>query len=193
MAETTPALLVVDDIDINIDILLATLGDDYTVRVATDGDAALRSVKKARPDLILLDIMMPDMDGFEVCRCLKADPAYRDIPVIFLTALTEDTDEARGLALGAVDYITKPFNPAIAKVRVRNHLELQAHRNRLEELVKRRTTDLERTQESVIAGMALLAEYRDTETGGHIQRTRYYIRSLAEALSADYPLSLIHI
>ena len=133
MTETRPTLLVVDDVAANIDILLGTLSEDYTVRVATDGAAALSSVKKAPPDLILLDIMMPGMDGLEVCRRLKDDPTSRAIPIIFLTALTEDADEARGLKLGAVDYITKPFNPAIVSARVRNHLELKKHRDHLEE------------------------------------------------------------
>ena len=190
MIETRPTLLVVDDAAANIDILLEAVGEDYTVRVATDGAAALGSVKKSLPDLILLDVMMPGVDGLEVCRRLKDDPTSRDIPIIFLTALNEDADEARGLELGAVDYITKPFNPAIVKARVRNHLELKKHRDHLEELVKQRTTDLERTQEATIAGMALLAEYRDPETGGHIQRTKHYVRSLAEALSVEYPHEL---
>ena len=144
MIETRPSLLVVDDAAANIDILLDALGEEYAVRVATDGAAALNSVKKARPDLILLDIMMPGMDGIEVCRRLKNDPTARDIPIIFLTALNEDADEARGLEMGAVDYITKPVNPAIVMARVRNHLELKKHRDHLEELVKKRTTDLER-------------------------------------------------
>ena len=187
MTEIRPTLLVVDDRASNIELLIETLGKDYTMRVATDGAATLNSVKKARPDLILLDIMMPGMDGFEVCRRLKDDPALRDIPIIFITALNEDADEARGLALGAVDYITKPFTPAIVRARVRNHLDLKTHRDHLEELVKLRTADLERTQEATIASMALLAEYRDPETGGHIQRTKHYVHSLAVALSAEYP------
>jgi len=142
MNKTIPSLLVVDDADINIELLLETLGEIYTVRVATDGAAALNSVQKARPDLILLDIMMPGMDGFEVCRRLKEDPATRDIPVIFVTALNEDIDEARGLILGAVDYITKPFNPAIVLARVHNHLELKKHRDHLTALVEERTREL---------------------------------------------------
>jgi len=181
---------VVDDTAANIDLLLDTLGEDYRVRVATDGEAALKSVGKAPPDLILLDVMMPGMDGFQVCRRLKATPAFRDIPVVFLTALSEDADEARGLALGAVDYIAKPFNPTIVKARVRNHLELEAHRGRLEELVERRTVELERTREAAIVSMALLAEYRDSETGRHIQRTKHYVLSLARTLSRRYPEEL---
>ena len=131
MTETRSTLLVVDDAPGIIDILIDALGEDYTMRVATNGTSALNIMQKARPDLILLDIMMPGMDGFEVCRRLKDDPATRDIPIIFLTALNEDADETRGLALGAVDYITKPFNPAIVKARVRNHLELKAQREHL--------------------------------------------------------------
>ena len=142
MIEVRPTLLVVDDAETNIDILLEALGEDYTVRVATNGAAALISVKKALPDLILLDIMMPDMDGFEVCRRLKEDPTARDIPIIFLTALQETTDEAHGLELGAVDYITKPFNRVIIKARIRNQLELKRHRDHLEALVAERTWDL---------------------------------------------------
>ena len=142
MTEIRPTLLVVDDRASNIELLTETLGNDYAVRIATDGVAALKSVNKARPDLILLDIMMPGMDGFEVCRRLKDDPALWSIPIIFITALSEDADEARGLALGAVDYITKPFTPAIVRARVRNHLELKAHRDHLEELVEQRTHEL---------------------------------------------------
>jgi CheY-like chemotaxis protein len=143
MTEEKQTILVVDDVEINIDMLLEMLGEDHTVRVALDGESALKSVAKAPPDLILLDVMMPGVDGFEVCRRLKADPATRHIPIIFLTALSEDADESRGLDLGAVDYITKPFNPATVKARVRNHLELKAYRDRLESLVADRTRELE--------------------------------------------------
>jgi len=139
-----PTVLVVDDAAYNIDVLMAALGEDYTVRVATDGAAALSSVKKSPPDLILLDVMMPVMDGFEVCRRLKDDPTAWDIPIIFLTARNEDADEAQGLEMGAVDYITKPFSTIVVKARVRNHLELKEHRNHLEELVQQRTADLQR-------------------------------------------------
>ena len=132
MTKTRPTLLVVDDSVTNINILIEALGKDYTVCVDTDGAAALKSAKETLPDLILLDIMMPGMDGFEVCRQLKGDPSTRDIPIIFLTALDEDEDEASGLALGASDYITKPFNPAILKARVNNHLELRHQKRDLQ-------------------------------------------------------------
>jgi CheY-like chemotaxis protein len=144
MGETLPTLLVVDDESANIELLFEALGVDYRVRVAVDGASALASVQKQIPDLVLLDVMMPGMDGFEVCRRMKEEPALREIPVIFLTALSDPADEARGLALGAVDYIAKPISPPIVKARIRNHLELKAHRTRLETLLAERTRELAR-------------------------------------------------
>ena len=139
-------VMVVDDTEANIDILLETLADDYKVVVATDGESALEDIEKSPPDLILLDIMMPGMDGYEVCQKLKNMEITRNIPVIFLTALKEEGDEARGLGLGAVDYITKPFNPELVKARVRNHLDLKRHQNHLEELVEKRTQEIAERQ-----------------------------------------------
>jgi len=179
-------VLVVDDTETNIDILVETLGDDYDVSVAIDGESALESVESEVPDLILLDIMMPGMDGYEVCRRLKADERTRNIPIIFVTAMIEAEDEAKGLALGALDYITKPFRPNLVEARVRNHLILKQHQDHLEELVRQRTRELELTQEATIESMAALAEYRDPETGGHIQRTKNYVKILAEHLK-DHP------
>jgi len=175
-------ILIVDDTEMNIDILVAALGNDYNVRVALDGETALEAVDEEMPDLILLDIMMPKMDGYEVCRRLKADEDKMHIPVIFLTALNDEQDEAKGLQLGAVDYVTKPFNPHLIKARVRNHLLLKQHQNRLEELVRERTRELALTQEVTIESMGTLAEYRDPETGGHIKRTQNYMKILAEEL-----------
>jgi len=133
MTKAKPNLLVVDDSVTNIHILIEALGKDYTVCVDTEGAAALKSAKETLPDLILLDIMMPGMDGFEVCRRLKADPATRDIPIIFLSALDEDDDEASGMALGAIDYITKPFNPSILRARVNSHLEIRRQKQELQQ------------------------------------------------------------
>ena len=118
-------ILIVDDLVANTEVLLAALADTYDVSVIQDGPTALAALATVKPDLILLDIMMPGMDGYEVCTRLQANPDTRDIPVIFLTALTEDNDEEKGLKLGAVDYITKPFNPALVEARVRNHLALR--------------------------------------------------------------------
>ncbi len=179
---STSSVLVVDDTETNIDILVETLGDVFDVSVAMDGISALESVETELPDLILLDIMMPGMDGYEVCRRLKSNDRTRNIPIIFVTAMGEEKDEARGLALGAVDYIAKPFRPELVKARVRNQLELKRHRDHLEVLVRERTREVELTQEVTIASLATLAEYRDPETGGHIKRTQIYVKSLANHL-----------
>lgn len=179
-------VMVVDDTASNIDILVDVLGDDYDIHVATDGESALRHIETYPPQLILLDIIMPGIDGYEVCRRLKANGATRYIPVIFLTALDDEQDEAKGLALGAVDYITKPFSPQLVKARVHNHLLLKRHQDHLEDLVRERTLELALTQEATIESMGTLAEYRDPETGGHIKRTQNYVKILANHLS-DHP------
>lgn len=185
-------ILVVDDTEANVDILVDVLGDTYDVAVAMDGATALKHISDDPPSLILLDIMMPGMDGYEVCRTLKADDRYREIPIIFLTAMTDDQDEEQGLAIGAVDYITKPFRPKLLMARVHNHLELKHHRDHLESLVKARTKELQVTQQVTIESMATLAEYRDPETGGHIRRTQHYVRSLAEHL-LEHPSYKAHL
>jgi two-component system, sensor histidine kinase and response regulator len=133
MSSTKPTLLVVDDEVINIDILIEALGDDYRVRVATDGAAALHSVTKALPDLILLDVMMPGIDGFEVCRRLKDDPTTRDIPIIFLTALNETTHKIKGFSAGGVDYVTKPFQFEEVRARMEAHLEIRRQKRELQQ------------------------------------------------------------
>ena len=118
-------ILAVDDTPENLDVVKGILADDYTVKAAINGQMALKIIEKAPPDLILLDIMMPGMSGYEVCERLKADPDTRDIPVIFLTAMEQTTDEAKGFELGAADYITKPVNPPILEARVKTHLALK--------------------------------------------------------------------
>ncbi|MCK6411059.1 MAG: two-component system response regulator [Azonexus sp.] len=186
-------LLVVDDTPENLALMHALLRDHYRVKVANHGRRALELVATPpRPDLILLDIMMPGMDGYEVCRQLKADPLTRDIPVLFLTAKSEDSDEESGLALGAVDYLTKPIKPAIVMARIRTHLQLreaavflQDRNAYLEEEVRRRTLEVQAIQDVTILAMASLAETRDSETGNHIRRTQHYVKLLAEALSRD--------
>jgi len=173
-------ILLVDDNPTNLKILHETLENlGCHLLVAKHGKGALAIAQKTRLSLILLDIMMPEMDGYEVCERLKADEKTRDISVIFITALSDDADEARGLALGAVDYITKPFNPDLVRARVRNHLELKRYRDYLEKLVKERTRQIALTQAITIESLATLAEYRDPETGGHIKRTQNYVKALA--------------
>ncbi len=178
-------ILVVDDTPENIEVLRQLLRSDYKVTAAIRGEKALEIARgEPKPDIVLLDIMMPGMDGYEVCRRLKEDPATAHIPVIFVTALDQTGDEARGLRLGAVDYIHKPFEPILVKARVQNHLALKRHEQHLEELVQERTRELALTQQVTIQAMATLAEYRDSETGGHIKRTQHYVRLLAEHLRA---------
>ncbi|MBF0422809.1 MAG: diguanylate cyclase [Magnetococcales bacterium] len=128
-------ILIVDDERFNINVLVDLLKPDYEMMVAKNGEQALKRVQSSRPpDLVLLDIMMPDMDGYEVCHRLKEDPLTRDIPIIFVTAMDKTGDEEQGLALGAVDYITKPFSPALVKLRVKNHLRLKQQNDRLRNL-----------------------------------------------------------
>ena len=183
MVESSPAkVLIVDDVESSVDELVSALGDLYDVRVAMDGQTALETAAEDRPDLILLDIIMPDMDGYEVYERLSAAPETADIPVIFLTAKTEESDEARGLAMGAMDYITKPFSLELVKARVKNHLNLKRYRDRLEDLVRERTREVVALQEVMINSLSALAETRDLETGGHILRTQRYVRVLAEHL-----------
>ncbi len=176
-------ILLVDDNTANLQVLRESLdGLGYKLLIAKSGKSALEIVRKACPDLLLLDIMMPEMDGYEVCRRLKGAEETRHIPVIFLTAMADADDEAKGLALGAVDYITKPINPDLVRARVRNHLELKRHRDHLEQLVRAKTREVQLTQAVMIESLATLAEYRDPETGGHIKRTQNYVKALAVKL-----------
>ncbi len=179
-------ILMVDDATTNLQILRETLaGSGYKLLSAKGGPSALSIATRAQPDLILLDILMPDMDGYDVCRRLKVDEATRHIPVIFLTALDDATDEAKGLAMGAVDYITKPIHPDLVRARVQTHLELKQHRDRLEQMVQANVREVRLTQAVMIESLATLAEYRDPETGGHIKRTQNFVKLLAMHLRAQ--------
>ncbi|GAB1596081.1 response regulator [Lysobacter claricitrinus] len=183
-------VLVVDDTPDNLALASALLRGEHRVKVASSGVRALQIANDTPPDLILLDIMMPEMDGYEVMRRLRSNAVTRDIPVIFLTAMTGVDDERAGLELGAVDYITKPISPTITLARVRNHLQLKQARDflhdrndYLEQEVARRTRDVARIQDVTIRAMASLAETRDNETGNHILRTQHYVRRIAQQLA----------
>jgi len=177
-------VLVVDDTPDNILVLREILGKECCVLAALSGpEALLVASKDPPPDLILLDVLMPGMDGYEVCRLLKARERTRDIPILFVTTLCDEQDESLGLALGAVDYITKPLRPSVILARVRNHLRLKAHQDHLEELVEERTRLLSQTQDVAILSMAALAETRDNELGGHFLRTQHSAMILAQELS----------
>ena len=183
-------VLVVDDTPDNLSLMSDLLRTDYKVKLAPSGERALQIVAgDSKPDLILLDIMMPDMDGYEVLRRLQFNPDTEDIPVIFLTAMSAAEDESIGLELGAVDYITKPINAAIVMARVRNHLQLKRardflaqHNQFLEQEVANRTRAVAELQDATIRAMASLAETRDNETGNHIRRTQLYVETLARHL-----------
>ncbi len=178
-------VLVVDDNPETVDILNRVLKTIKNCRVEAveRGREALRRVSNPQtsPDLILLDIQMPEMDGYEVCRRLKADPATRNIPVLFITGLSDHASEARGFSLGAVDYIAKPFNLETVKARVRTHLELKHYRDRLEELVRQRTRQVRETRFEIVSRLAQASEFRDSETGLHIRRLSRYCAILGRA------------
>ena len=176
-------ILIVDDIPDNVDVLSSVLRSEYRVKVALNGDRALKiSVADSQPDMILLDIMMPDMDGYEVCRRLKANPATAKIPVIFITAKNQEEDETKGLELGAVDYITKPISPTLVRARVRTHLALYDQNRELEQKVRKRTEELQQSRLEIIKRLGRAAEFKDNETGLHVIRMSHYTRLMAEAV-----------
>lgn len=199
MAEALPTILIVDDTPENLSILGELLQHDYRVRAANSGRRALQIAQgQPAPDLILLDVMMPEMDGFAVLEQLRANPATHNIPVVFVTAMDGTHDEEHGLECGAVDYITKPIRPSIVLARVRTQLDLKRardilhdHNSYLEAEVARRLAENQLIQQVSIHALARLAETRDPETGNHLRRTQEYVRTLAKALSqhprfADY-------
>ena len=184
-------ILVVDDSVENREVMKGLLERDHTVYLTKNGEQGVQLAVKRKPDIILMDVMMPVMDGYEACRVLKTDEATRDTPIIFLTSMDDAEDEAKGLAMGAVDYITKPV--PILKARIKNHLELKESRDFLkrqnevlEEKVVERTRQLEELHDVAMVAMGSLAETRDPETGNHIRRTQNYVKLLANQLK-DHP------
>lgn len=181
-----PTLLVVDDIPENIDVLVATLRDEYSIKVALNGLRALDIAQKSpKPDLILLDVMMPDMDGYEVCRRLKANPSTANIPVIFVTAKHDVADEERGFAIGAADYIVKPISPPLVRARIRNQIALYDQNRQLEQKVRKRTKELLESKRRIIHHLGRAVEYKDNETGAHVVRMSYISKLIAEQCVDD--------
>ena len=175
-------VLIIDDTPDNIDVIAGILRSAYRLKAALNGERGLSIAKaKPAPDIILLDVMMPDMDGYEVLRQLQADPATRSIPVIIISALTEQDDEYKGLELGAVDYITKPVVPKIVEARIRTHLALHRQSIELEKKVQERTEELHRTRLEIIRRLGRAAEFRDNETGFHVIRMSHHARLIALA------------
>lgn len=180
--ERKHTILVVDDEPTNLRVLKKMLEGHYLLTFAKSGEEALRLVKRDLPDLILLDVMMPNMSGFEVCKHLKSELITKPIPVIFVTALSDEVDEAKGFEAGAVDYITKPVSPSIVKARVKTHLSLV------------QADDLRRTRLQVIQRLGRASEYKDNETGMHVMRMSHYSKviALAYGLSETDADNLLH-
>ena len=164
-----PRLLLVDDEPTNLQVLRHILQADYRLLFATDGERALQVAREQRPDLVLLDIMMPNMDGYAVCCALKADAATASIPVIFITALDDSQDETAGFDVGGVDYLTKPVSPPVVRARVRTHLSLV------------RMEELRETRLQIVQRLGRAAEYKDNETGMHVIRMSHFSQLLALA------------
>jgi len=182
-------ILLVDDTKSNVDVLVHALKDIYKLGVTLNGEDAIRFARKKQPDLILLDIVMPGIDGFEVCRRHKEKSETKDIPIIFITAMDDLTHKTKGFDFGAVDYITKPFDITEVKARVKTHLTLklakEALKNQnsiLEEMVQARTAELRKAQIEVINRLGKAAEYRDQDTGAHINRMSKYCRLMGKAV-----------
>lgn len=202
-----PTILVVDDTPANLSLLGQMLKRDYRVKLANNGPRALELATTAPPDLVLCDVMMPGMNGFEVCRRLKSNPPTARVPVVFVTAAMEIADEEAGFEVGAVDYIHKPITPPIVLARVRTHLQikqwqdfLQDQSTWLQKEVARQVDQVLQLQAASIHVMVSLAEFRDEETGNHIRRTQEYVRRLGHWLlehggcgEALTPASLDHM
>ena len=180
--EQRPKILVADDEPTNLKVLKQILQDDYRLVFAKSGEDAIALAAREQPGLILLDVMMPGMTGFEVCQRLKADPVTARMPVIFVTALKDAVDETTGFAVGGVDYISKPVVPAIVRARVKTHLSLV------------QADELKRTRLQIIQRLGRAAEYKDNETGLHVMRMSHYSRVLALAwgFSADMAEDLLN-
>lgn len=174
-------VLIVDDTPDNISLLKAALMDAYSIKVATRGLKAIEIARAMPVDIILLDVMMPEMDGFETCRRLKQDPMTRAIPVIFVTARGEIADEATGFRCGGVDYLTKPISASIVRARVKTHLALYDQNRTLEEKVRERTTEIEETRLEILNRLGRAAEYKDNETGMHVVRMSRFCKIMALA------------
>lgn len=191
--------MIVDDSAVNLQVARTALSESYSIIPATSGATALKLLEKTLPALILLDIEMPDMDGFETIKILKSNAVTKDIPVIFLTGISDGAKEFEGFSYGAVDYIIKPFAPQLLVQRVRLHIELveqrralQRYNDNLTEMVKEKTETIEELQHAIIFALSDLIDSRDGLTGGHVRRTQKYMEALTNALveSGEYETEL---
>ncbi len=177
-----PTVLVVDDNRMNIDLMIDLLKDDFELLAALNGEAALEIIQNTLPDIILLDIMMPDMDGYEVCKRLKSEERTNKIPVIFITAKAQIEDEAKGLKYGAVDYITKPISPPIVKARIATHLSLAQQQRSCEAQIVKQIAEISKGQKDAVFMLGKAGHFNDDDTGNHIWRMADYAKALAKAV-----------
>ena len=175
-------ILVVDDSVTNLKLAEQTLKPYYKVTLLVSGEQTLKFLSKNKPDLILLDIKMPGMDGFETIKAIKDNEFTKDIPVIFLTAISESASELKGLKMGAIDFIAKPFVPEVMLRRVSMQIELKNYRDNMEKLVREKTKMVEQLQDVIVLSITDLVEFRDKITGGHARRTANYLKILLDHL-----------
>lgn len=185
-----PIVMIVDDVPENLMLLVNTFEDqNYRIKAFLSGKMAIDSALKNPPDLILLDVMMPDVDGYEVCKILKKDKRFEEVPIIFISALSESFDKVKAFNVGGVDYVSKPFDANEVKARVKVHLTLRLLQNKLlnynmklKSIVKEQVKEISESQLAIISAMTKLAEARDDDTGRHIERTQTFCKLLAEEL-----------
>ena len=175
-------IFIVDDNDINLSIAKAVLKDQYRVMTLPSASKMFGLMEKIKPDLILLDIEMPEIDGFEALQRLKDNAAYADIPVIFLTSMTDSSIEVRGFQLGVIDFITKPFSAPVLLNRIKTHLDIDELIRERTTKLQQRTEQLQRLQNGIVFVLADMVESRDQGTGGHVERTTTYIKILVDAM-----------
>lgn len=181
-----PRVLIVDDTPDSVWVLAGALKNFCTIQVASSGEIALETLARTPlPEIVLLDVQMPGIDGFEVCRRIKAEQRTQGIPIIFITSTIDPMDESKGLKLGASDYIHKPFSPDIVRARVMNTVEIKRYKDNLHSLVQMKTSILYKTQQSTILALADVAEWRDPDTGEHIKRTQNYVNCIARVLAKN--------
>jgi putative two-component system response regulator len=187
-----PLILCVDDEPLNLKLLVDLLSARFNTRIATNGEKALQVVEQQQPDLILLDVMMPVMDGFETCKNIRKTLDKQDLPILFITAKNQPQDEEYALQIGGNDFISKPINPGVLQARIDTQLKLkyaqkkiQQRAESLEQEVSQRLSEINKLQDSTVFVMTSLAEFRDECTGNHIRRTQYYVQALAKALAKN--------
>ncbi|MFH1964125.1 MAG: HD domain-containing phosphohydrolase [Acidobacteriota bacterium] len=184
-------IFVIEDDQEDISVINSILSPEHDIFLFENGEAALNTLKTDTPDLILLDLVLSGLDGFDICRKLKeVDSGARDIPLVVLSSFSAPEKEEAALSTGAIDYLAKPIHGSLLKARVKNHLELKKNRDNLESLVQQRTIELLLTKKATLTGMTVMAERRDPETEGHLERTKRFVKCLAEELSSSYPEEL---